>query len=219
MKILARPALLASMACAILSPLPAFSSNVGDACTASDIGKAQLDDKKENMIVCLMNDDGKTASWRTTAQRQRYSKTCEDWESAGHKSKRDCVQDGRWHLVYMNDESGNASYGDYSELQTYVSEGADVKIANASDITHCEKVGWRSGGVTCYSGLSLGADTRFKKGDQVDDLRAVFSADAVRADATVIETGVSEQKNYSTGMHMQVGVSNLNTSYAWFVKY
>lgn len=219
MRILARAALLTAMACAISAPIPALSANAGEPCAEADIGKAQLDNKRENMIVCLLNDDGKTASWKTTVQRQRYSKTCDDWEAAGHKSKRECVQDGRWHLVYVNDENGNASYGDYAELQLYVSEGADVKIANASDITYCQKVGWRPGGVTCYGGLSLGGDVRFKKGDQLDTFTAVFSADAVRADATVLQTAVSEQKHYGNGMHMGVGASNINTSYAWFVKY
>lgn len=223
MKILIRTAFIASVICSALTAVPAWSANVGDACTEADVGRAQLDSKRENMIVCLLDEDGKTASWKTMVREKRYSKTCEDWESAGHKSKRDCVQDGRWHFIYMSDDHGNAAFGDYTELEQHVAEGADVKIMSQNPSignTLCTNVSWTPNGLTCYSTALGGVGPRYKKGDSLEDLGGGgFGTFSVSANGLKVSQSIGEAKHYSDGVHASVLADNWIYGYAWFVKY
>ncbi|KHD89453.1 MAG: hypothetical protein OM95_03560 [Bdellovibrio sp. ArHS] len=78
-----------------------------------------------------------------------YSPTCVDFAAKGWPSKAACFQDGRWHLIYENSESGGTVFGKFEEFEKAIGEGADVKVTGpgvtASDRNELCQQAYRSG--------------------------------------------------------------------------
>jgi type II secretory pathway pseudopilin PulG len=58
-----------------------------------------------------------------------FSENCTDFAAKGWASKDQCLQDGRWHIVYSNDASGNSSFGSTNDIDANVQKGASLKVS------------------------------------------------------------------------------------------
>lgn len=56
-----------------------------------------------------------------------YSITCDDFATRGWSSKDQCLQDGRWHLVYSHTSAGATTFGSKANLIDHLRNGANVK--------------------------------------------------------------------------------------------
>lgn len=61
-----------------------------------------------------------------------YSKDCVNWAAMGWQSQSECLKDGRWHLVFANNSSGNPILGTVADLKIHVLDGAEVKITSVN---------------------------------------------------------------------------------------
>ena len=71
----------------------------------------------------------RVASSLTGPRKGVYSKTCNDFAAMGWASKMACLQDGKWHHVFSNDEAGLPSFGAVANFANYIQEGADAKVS------------------------------------------------------------------------------------------
>lgn len=84
-----------------------------------------------------------------------WSMTCDDFAEKGWPSKEACMQDGKWHLGLKNTSTGNHVYGSISQLEGYIRNGAEVRVAfegqygfGASYDT-CASIATHSGKIIC----------------------------------------------------------------------
>lgn len=84
-----------------------------------------------------------------------YSKDCNDYLTKGWGSKKSCIEDGRWHLVYKNSSTGvrDPAYGTLAELRNHIEEGATVRVS------------WQFGAISAVSEIC--ASTAFNAGKLV----------------------------------------------------
>lgn len=151
-----------------------------------------------------------------------YSLTCNTWASSGFASKDECIKDGRWHLVYQNDESGNAVGGSLEALKTYVMMGAEVRNADAGGTHFCETIGWPSDAnspVVCFDGMRV-AGSIFLNSYSLNDGNIALGAGARRTDGKRIASNLLPTSTAADAPpKSQVLMIDGGMAFSWFVRF
>ncbi|QQR68234.1 MAG: hypothetical protein IPI58_05070 [Alphaproteobacteria bacterium] len=182
-------------------PLSAHAEMPGQPCTAAQIGTTKMADDKQNIIACLLT--GKTApenvqEWKDMANTDKnisYSLTCEDWKDSGFSSKDACIKDGRWHLVYINDDNGKTTFGSLKEFKSYTDQGADVKNNDYNGDSHiCQTVVWKGNLVHCLDGVRVQGEV-WRNDLKYNDNKIGLGAVARRSDGVRVSSNVVPRSN------------------------
>lgn len=139
-----------------------------------------------------------------------YSKDCTDYATKGWGSKDQCLQDGKWHLVYSSTAAGVASFGVLNDLVTHVDAGASVKVMHPPGT-----LGLRAVGDTCAATTYVISDGIFLC---IPSFR--FGVPSFPAKTGEPQTGLY----YSDGVIVLMNNSTteafrFNAPMDWFIKY
>lgn len=226
-----RTVLTASLLIVLAQPTPSLAAIAGMPCDKSEIGKTEIDDNQQNIIGCLKTDDKADQKWKGWGTTQNFSLTCEDWNESGFKNKYSCITDGRWHLVYVNDASGRATFGSLSDLIEYVQNGADVKNADAGGMHICQTIGWQNNLATCFDSFRMagevsstfnGINTVGSNG--VDPAyylgAAVRRSDGNRVNANILASpaGTQDKGNMAIKAYIRPSATDA-TGLRWFIRF
>lgn len=149
-----------------------------------------------------------------------YSLTCNTWDSSGFSSKDDCLKDGRWHLVYQNDEDGNALGGSLEALKAYAMMGAEVKNADAGGVHLCETIGWpsdASGPVVCFDGMRVSGNV-FAQSIAPNDGSIGLGAAARRSDGKRVISNILP-KTTEGDLKSEGLMRDGSAAFSWFVRF
>lgn len=206
-------------------PLSAHAEMPGQPCQKEQIGTTKMADDKQNIIACLVTGNvapENVQEWKsmTAGSRTRYSLTCDDWKKIGWGSKDECIKDGRWHLVYVNNNSGGSAYGNISNLVDYANSGADVKSNTSGSVggSHlCSSIAWKDGVLACMDTISADASDLFVTSAGPND-GTVFAGSALRrTDGMRMNTNIVP--NNSGNMQMTGSLNNNRKAMEWYVRF
>lgn len=201
---------------------PKNKAKVGEQCSTNDAGSVRLDESETRLIVCMKSqgEEGDALSWQAVAGKRMYSATCEDWAESGFPSKESCITDGRWHLVYQNDEKGETIGGSIHELKRHAANGADIRNADNTGVHYCQTIGWPSDDecmVACFDGARVSGNV-FATSITPNDGSIGLGAAARRCDGKRLVANILPQSTNGTTKfegNMRDGAETFN----WFVKY
>ncbi|MER2519621.1 MAG: hypothetical protein ABTQ34_02910 [Bdellovibrionales bacterium] len=231
-----RNAIVGSVFAAILmiaaaQPNQAHAAVAGMPCDQSEIGKTEIDDNHQGIIGCLKTDDKSKQIWKGWGGTRVFSLTCEDWEESGFENKYNCITDGKWHLVYVNDANGKTTFGNYKEFIEYVQNGADVKNADAGGIHHCEVVSWQNNMASCFGGFRMAGEVMYnfdgtnKVGSNGVDPAYYLGAAVRRSDGNrvngnimAVPAGTQDRGNMAIKAFMRPTATDA-TGLRWFVRF
>lgn len=230
MKILTKAILIAALGTSALFAIPTLAEDAknqpksapsaGDTCTTEQVGVAQLDAAKEQLIVCLKMSGSDSPVWQAATNTRRFSLTCEDWSASGFASKDACVMDGRWHLVYQNDENGGATGGSFEDLKRYAEQGADVKNSDAGGVHICQTIGWpteNNNMIVCFDGARVSGNV-FAQSITTNDGSIGLGAAARRSDGKRVVSNVLPKS--TDGTPKAEGMQRDGSSaFSWFVRF
>lgn len=148
-----------------------------------------------------------------------FSVDCSDFSAKGWASKNQCLQDGKWHKVFVNDSAGNATFGSVDDLDSHVNQGAAVRIGIVkgfvgwdSSYSLCNEYGRYSGGNNpthagfCMVGSSTGSEAPFNLEDKISKL----------AGKTALTTGVVFLESTYSSPSNPFGA---RIPFEWWIKY
>lgn len=226
MKILTKAITIAVLGTTAIFAQPAsaleYAPRAGDTCATEQIGVAQLDADKQNLIVCLKLQGSETPIWQAATSSRRYSLTCEDWSASGFASKDTCIMDGRWHLVYQNDASGKAAGGSLEDLKRYAEMGADIKNADTGGVHFCQTAGWQTEGdnglFVCLDGARV-AGTIFLSSYTLNDGNIALGAGLRRTDGKRIASNILPKSASDATPRSQTLMIDGGMAFNWFVRF
>ena len=149
-----------------------------------------------------------------------YSTDCTDYASKGWPDKLACQQDGRWHVVFKNSNTGGVVFGSLADLSYHNSNGAFVKVMQV-------------GTFLSFSGISANCgDFMFISGTGVCRLASVTGGNTNASGVITDMEGVpTSQFYYTTGTFVYgrgaplpspstlFAAASVNIPMAWLIKY